>query len=367
MVKGYLILETGETFEGDWITEPCESCGEMVFNTSMTGYQEILTDPSYAGQIITFCYPLIGNYGMNESDQESTRLHARGVIVGETCESPSHYLASSRLETEMRKANIPGLKNVDTRALVQVIRRHGTVYGRITAQKSDVVDQSAFDWETEKKKVDTIEFVSSVSSSEWSVYPNSGPHVVLVDYGFKQSILTSLLDKGCKVTVAPYHITFDQLRSLQPDGVVFSNGPGNPEALDPWFSEVKKISAVYPTLGICLGHQVLALAYGAKTEKLTYGHRGGNHPVKDMQSGKVFVTSQNHGYVIREDSLNATDLTVTFKNVNDGTVEGLRHRHLPIYTVQFHPEAHPGPTDTAYIFEQYINVLQNGVLNYATT
>ncbi|ADU32428.1 carbamoyl phosphate synthase small subunit [Evansella cellulosilytica] len=360
MKPAYLVLETGEVFEGKLIGELNDMVGEVVFNTSMTGYQEILTDPSYAGQILTFCYPLIGNYGLNKFDDESLKTVVAGVITGDMCDDPSHYQATKKFSDELKEASIPGLTEVDTRALVKVIRKHHTVKGMITTEPStDMLKKNG-------KDVSTDFWVDHVSTKEPVVYENDGEHVVLIDYGYKKSILHALLKQNCAVTVVPYYYSYEQIAALEPDGVLLSNGPGNPMKLEPWFKEIKRITESFPTLGICLGHQLIALAHGAKTKKLAFGHRGGNHPVKELTTGKVSMTAQNHGYVVIEDSINYDDFQVLFKNVNDKTVEGLKHNHLPIQSVQFHPEAHPGPSDTEYIFNQFLQqVIASGGRTYA--
>jgi carbamoyl-phosphate synthase small subunit len=358
--RGYLILETGEIFEGTMIGNHKGSLGEVVFNTSMTGYQEMLTDPSYAGQILTFCYPLIGNYGINLVDNESKGPNVAGVVIGDVCDKPSHYLAVNSLSNQLEKAGIAGLTGIDTRSLVQCIRKHGTLKGMIS--KASTYEKAIFD------DYESPFWVNQVSTKEVIHYQNTGPHVVLIDYGYKKSILHALLHEGCSVTVVPYHFSYEQVSALKPDGVLFSNGPGDPMELSEYFLEIKKISQKYPTLGICLGHQLLALAYGAKTEKLAYGHRGGNHAVKELLTGKVQMTSQNHSYVVTEDSINTNEFIVTYRNVNDRTIEGLKHKKHLIESVQFHPEAHPGPSDTAHIFTQFIQQISPlGRVNYAAT
>jgi carbamoyl-phosphate synthase small subunit len=357
MKKGYLVLENGAVFEGDLIGA-IEASGEVVFNTSMTGYQEIVTDPSYAGQIIVFCYPQIGNYGINKLDSESDQLHLHGVITGEQCEAPSHYLATGSFSSSLLQNQIPSLTGVDTRALVKMLRDHGTMRGKIMAELSEDNDE----WLSEQS------FVPNVSVKEKTYYAGDGPHIILMDYGYKKSILTSLQSLGCAVTVVPFHTSYEQLVALQPDGVVLSNGPGDPEALSSCFETIRLISETYPVFGICLGHQLLALAHGASTRKLTFGHRGSNHPVKHLETGKVFITSQNHGYEVVEDSLEKTGFALTFVNLNDGTVEGLKHQHYNIQSVQFHPEAHAGPSDTAFLFDAFLKqITRTGDQHYAFT
>lgn len=366
MKKGFLVLETGDIFEGSMIGCGNDVTGEVVFNTSMTGYQEIISDPSYAGQIITFCYPLIGNYGINLLDNESDKLHLAGVVIGEVCEQPSHYLAQKSFVEQLAEAGVTGITGIDTRALVKIIRQYGTVQGVITDSLAKVQQDESWK-EVDKSQGTLSSWVEKVSTTEVKVYGNHGPHVVLIDYGFKKSILKALLHEGCKVTVVPYQSNYEQIKKLNPDGVFLSNGPGDPMALASYFAEIKKISTHFPSMGICLGHQLLALAHGAQTRKLKFGHRGGNHPVKEVSTGKVMITSQNHGYVVVDESIDSEVFTITHYNVNDGSIEGLKHKTLPVFTIQFHPEAHPGPCDTAHIFLEYIQQLQIGDMNYALT
>ncbi|WP_156288750.1 carbamoyl phosphate synthase small subunit [Oceanobacillus salinisoli] len=359
MTKGYLVLETGEVFEGDWLGAESDTEGEVVFNTSMTGYQEMMTDPSYAGQILTFCYPIIGSYGVNEVDDESAKLTVSAVIINDVCEEPSHYQSTSSVSEQLKKADIPGLANVDTRSLVAAIRKHKTVKGKITQIKEKHMELK--DWNNK----DTVKLVEDVSVKESEIHGDGAYHVVLVDFGYKKSIINALLKEDCKVTIVPYNTSFETIQSLKPDGILLSNGPGDPMELKHVFPTVKALTENFPTLGICLGHQLIALAYGGKTEKLPFGHRGGNHPVKDLQTGKVRMTSQNHGYVVVEESLDKNAFQVLFRNVNDKSVEGIKHIHLPVLSVQFHPEAHPGPSDTEYIFMEFIHqVITSGGKKY---
>ncbi|AST91613.1 MULTISPECIES: carbamoyl phosphate synthase small subunit [Sutcliffiella] len=355
MQKGYLLLETGHVFEGTLLGNSLESTGEVVFNTSMTGYQEIMSDPSYAGQIIVFCYPLVGNYGINEADFESNKLYIRGIVTGEICVNPQHFQMKETTVDTLNRNGINGLTGVDTRQIVKIIRKYGSVKGKITTNPSNV-----------SFNADTTFFIDQVSTKSIQKYSNDGPHVVLIDYGSKKSILRALLNENCKVTVVPYNTTLVEIQKLNPDGIVLSNGPGDPMALSEYLKDIKLITEMYPTLGICLGHQLIALAHGGKTTKLPFGHRGGNHPVKEVETGKVFITSQNHGYVVDEKSIiNNQNFHITYFNINDRTVEGIRHKQLPISSVQFHPEANPGPQDTEHIFKKFIKNIHQGELTYA--
>ncbi|GAB7387991.1 carbamoyl phosphate synthase small subunit [Bacillaceae bacterium] len=356
-MKGYLVLSTGDVFAGEWLGGKGAGEGEVVFNTGMTGYQEVMTDPSYAGQIVTFTYPLIGNYGVNEHDDESVRPALSGMLVGELCDTPSHYLAKHSLAEMAAKFDIPVLAGVDTRAVTKIVRERGEVYGKITTAPEEA---QGF------RGGRLLNPVPLVSCKEPVSYPGEGPHIVLIDFGVKKSIRDALLQLGCAVTVVPYDVSYDTVVSLQPDGILLSNGPGDPKDLSPLLGNLKKIVERYPTLGICLGHQLIALMYGGDTERLPYGHRGNNHPVKELLTGKVYITPQNHGYVVKEESLDKKEWIVSYRNVNDKSIEGLQHRHLPIATVQFHPEAHPGPSDTQHVFRQFIQQCQRtGEKSYA--
>lgn len=358
-MKGYLVLSTGEIFEGEWFGSATDCTGEVVFNTGMTGYQEVLSDPSYAGQIITFTYPLIGNYGINDRDYESLKPACKGLIVGDLCELPSHYEAGHSLAEIAAHYGIGVLSGIDTRAITHIVRTEGEVYGLMT---------------TDSAKLDSFKpqpvghVVPGVSVKEAQTYNEdaAGPHVALIDFGYKKSILTNLLNGGCKVTVMPYSVTYNEIAVLNPDGVFLSNGPGDPKDLTPQLGELKQIVENYPTMGICLGHQLISLMFGCDTERLPYGHRGSNHPVKNVITGKVYLTSQNHGYVVKPESLAVSPLELTFVNVNDKSVEGVRHKTLPISSVQFHPEAHAGPDDTNHLFADFIRQCQaTGEKSYA--
>ncbi len=364
-MKGYLILETGDWFEGEWIGADEEMVGEVVFQTGMTGYQEVITDPSYAGQIVNFTYPLIGNYGINTLDDQSFRPHVAGVIVAELCTQPSHSQYTQTFEQVLKKYHIPGLSGIDTRELTKIIRKHGTIYGRISHTLNKEKEKLGIEAKQMNPFIPAL--VERVSTKTPIYYPGNGPHVVVIDYGTKFSIIQSLRSLGCAVTVVPYQYPMEEIRNMHPDGILLSNGPGDPKDLKSLLPDIKKLVLTFPTLGICLGHQILGLALGADTAKLPFGHRGVNHSVINLETNQVWITSQNHGYMVREDSLHHTDLKVTHRNINDHSVEGMQHRYLPIQSVQFHPEAHPGPVEAFTIFEDFVNQcnINKGAKRYA--
>ncbi|MGG6432486.1 carbamoyl phosphate synthase small subunit [Anoxybacillus sp. D401a] len=346
-MEAYLHLQNGKTFAGKLETAWMgDIAGEVVFFTGMTGYQEVLTDPSYKNQIIVFTYPLIGNYGINEVDFESKQPHVKAVIVYEAEEAGYHYEAAYSLKQYLEKWNVPLLTHVDTRAVVKQIREHGAMPAVISTSRRAVVH------------VEEQAPVPLVSTSDIQTYGNGHMHVVLFDFGYKKSIVHSLMAYGCRVTVVPYNTTLQTVEQLEPDGVLLSNGPGDPKQLHRYLPNILTVIERYPTLAICLGHQLVSLAYGGDTEKLPFGHRGANQPVYDAKKKKVFMTSQNHGYVVKAESLAHTPLSIRFINVNDGSVEGVVHETKPILCVQYHPEAHPGPNDTQFIFAEFVDMMK---------
>ncbi|SET66639.1 carbamoyl-phosphate synthase small subunit [Salinibacillus kushneri] len=352
-LTGYLTLSTGDVFEGKWLYKNEYIEGEMVFNTAMTGYQEVMTDPSYAGQIVTMTYPLIGNYGCNNQDNESWNPSLSGFVIASPFSNPSHEKDRHSLWEMVQKHHIPTLYDMDTRALTRVIRKHGEVYGKFTTNPDDFPVLKKVDSDIVRKvavqKPFTIKSKSNTSTSK---------RIAVIDFGYKHSIVDTLQDLGCEIHIVRFDITWEQMKKINPEAVVLSNGPGNPKDLAYLFDNLKPIIDYYPTLGICLGQQLIALASGAQTKRLPFGHRGSNHPVKDLTTNKVHITSQNHGYVVDEESLNQKEWRVTHQNVNDHSLEGMVHRYKPIMAVQFHPEAHPGPSDSFYIFEQFMALTQ---------
>ncbi|WP_053219730.1 carbamoyl phosphate synthase small subunit [Virgibacillus senegalensis] len=350
MFKRQLVLEDGTSFIGKGFGSDRQISGEVVFNTGMTGYQEILSDPSYCGQLVTMTYPLIGNYGINRDDFESITPSVHGLIVKEACDSPSNYRSEETLDRFLKAHDIPGLAGIDTRKLTRLIRNHGTMRGLFTSADHPVTDALQL---LEQQKVFS-NHVERVSTVKPYVVPGRGRRIVLVDFGMKHGILRELTKRNCHITVVPYHYSAEKIRRLKPEGVMLSNGPGDPKHVQLAIQMIKEIISDIPIFGICLGHQLIALACGANTEKLRFGHRGSNHPVKDLQTGKTVMTSQNHGYTVTKESLADTDLELTQIALNDGTVEGLTHIRFPTFSVQYHPESSPGPEDTYQLFDRFI-------------
>jgi carbamoyl-phosphate synthase small subunit len=354
-----LALEDGLAFRGRSWAADGESCGEMVFNTSMTGYQEILTDPSYAGQIVCMTYPLIGNYGVNSADEESARPWVEGFVVREASRMASNWRAQETLDAYLKRWNIVAIEGIDTRALVRHIRSRGAM--RACLSTVDLDEASLADKARQSPSMENRELASVVTTERNYEIPPEGEelfHVVCYDFGVKRNSLRELAKLGCRVTVVPSATISDDVLALDPDGIFLSNGPGDPASMLKEVEEIKRlVSAKIPTFGICFGHQLLGRAFGGKTFKLVFGHRGGNQPVKDLQQGGVEITSHNHGFAVLADSLPA-DVEVTHVNLNDRCVEGMRHKTLPIISVQYHPEAAPGPHDAAHHFQRFIELME---------
>ena len=353
-MKAFLILEDGHVFQGTSIGSTKEVISEIVFNTSMTGYLEVMTDPSYAGQAVCMTYPLIGNYGICYEDQESSRPWVDAFIVRELSRIPSNFRCEDTIQHFLEKNNIPGIAGIDTRALTKILREKGTMNGMITVNEDYDLDTII----PRLKAYTTGKVVEKVTCREKYVLQGDGPKVALMDFGAKQNIARSLNERGCQVTVYPAWTTAEEILADKPDGIMLSNGPGDPKECTSIIAEIKKLyDSDTPIFAICLGHQLMALATGADTHKMKYGHRGGNHPVKDLQTGRVYISSQNHGYVVDTDKLDANVAVPAFMNVNDKTNEGLSYVGKNIFTVQFHPEACPGPQDSSYLFDRFIDMM----------
>lgn len=356
-MKAFLILSDGTVFEGTSIGAVREVVSEIVFNTSMTGYLEILTDPSYAGQAVVMTYPLIGNYGICRMDQESMKPWPDGFIVHELSRVPSNFRSEDTIQNYLIENNIPGISGIDTRALTRILREKGTMNGMITTNENYNLE----DILVKLNKYSTGKVVERVTCNKKYVLPGDGYKVALMDFGAKRNIARSLNERGCEVTVYPALTTAEEILEGKPDGIMLSNGPGDPKECSSIIEEIKKLyDSDVPIFAICLGHQLMALATGADTKKMKYGHRGANHPVKDLETGKVYISSQNHGYMVDVDTVNEKIAVPAFVNVNDKTNEGLRYIGKNIFTVQFHPEACAGPKDSDYLFDRFMDMMKKG-------
>jgi len=361
--QAFLILEDGSIYYGDSFGYQGETFGEIVFNTSMTGYQEMLTDPSYAGQIVVPTYPLLGNYGINPSDVESREIQVSGFVVRQYCEEPSHTKETQTLNEYLVSQEIVGISEVDTRAITRRIRSKGVMMGAIAV---NISPEEALKQLKTKPAYDELNFVQKVTAREHYEWTEAGIgydpiinnlKILVSDYGLKYNILRILKGKGCEVEVFPSSVTADELLAQNPDGILLSPGPGDPELLEHLVTTTSQMLGQIPIMGICLGNQILAKSLGAKTYKLKFGHRGANHPVKDMISGKVHITAQNHGYSIDPDSL-SSEVDITHISMNDYTVEGIRHKSVPAMSIQYHSEASPGPKDNEYIFDDFLEMIR---------
>ncbi len=358
-MKSFLILEDGTVFTGTHIGVQKEVISEIVFNTSMAGYLEVLTDPSYAGQAVCMTYPLIGNYGICRDDMESKKPWPDGLIVRELSRIPGNFRSDMTIQQFLEDNGVPGIAGIDTRALTRILREKGTMNGMITTNEEYHLEEII----PKLKTYTTGKVVERVTCKEKYKFPLSGAglKVALLDFGAKDNIARSLAARGCDVTVYPANTTAAEILADAPDGIMLSNGPGDPKECTTIIEEIRKLyESDTPIFAICLGHQLMALATGADTFKMKYGHRGGNHPVKDLSTGRVYISSQNHGYVVDMDKLDPKVAVPAFVNVNDGTNEGLAYTGKNIFTVQFHPEACPGPQDSSYLFDRFINMMQEG-------
>lgn len=366
-----LALEDGTVFTGRHFGAAGTSAGEVVFNTSMTGYQEILTDPSYKGQIVTMTYPHVGNYGINTQDTESGKPHVAGFVIKSLAPVASNYRSTIDLHGYLKANNIVGISGIDTRALTRKLRVKGAMRGIISSEILD--DNTLVAMARDSAQMEGADWVQAVKPTEsyhWSddrgqwgekpVVRGDGLHVVAMDCGAKHNILRHLRDRGLKVTVVPPETSAAEMLAMKPDGLFISNGPGDPAVLDYAVNPIKDAIGKVPIFGICLGHQLLGRALGAKTYKLKFGHRGGNQPVKNLETGRVEITSQNHGFAVEQESLEEAGGVVTHINLNDGTVEGFRHKTLPLFCVQYHPEASPGPHDADYLFDAFVEMIKTG-------
>lgn len=356
-MKAILALEDGLVFEGESFGAEGERAGEVVFNTSIQGYQEILTDPSYKGQIVTMTYPLIGNYGINHEDIESLRPFVEGFVVRENSRLVSNFRAEESLSNYLNRYGIVGIEGIDTRALTLHLRNYGAKNGIIST--ADLNPKSLIEKAKSAPHMVGLDLAKDVTCKEPYEWASEGNKLVVVmDFGVKFNILRKLAQEGCKVKVVPAFTKAEDILGMKPDGVLLSNGPGDPDAVKYAIAEIKKLIGKLPIFGICLGHQLLGLAFGGKTYKLKFGHHGGNQPVMDLKTRKVDITSQNHGFAVDIDSIPDKDVALTHINLNDQTVEGMEHKNLPIFSVQYHPEHSPGPKDAAYLFKRFVEMME---------
>ena len=359
-MRGILALEDGRVFEGESFGAPGKKAGEVVFNTSMTGYQEILTDPSYKGQIVTMTYPLIGNYGVNDLDEESKGPQVEGFVVREYCVEPSNWRSEGCLGDYLKAHDVVALSDIDTRALTKHIREAGAMKSVIAAGDYDA--DTLVDEARSSPGLIGRDLVKEVTCEEAYTFEEGdeeSPHVVVFDYGAKVNIMRCLASLGCKVTVVPASTSAEDVLSLDPDGIMLSNGPGDPAAVSYAVDEIRDLIGERPMFGICLGHQLLGLALGGETYKLKFGHRGANHPVMEKESGEIDITCQNHGFCVDMGSLGRDDIELTHVNLNDETLEGLQHKELPLMCVQYHPEASAGPHDARDLFDRFYGMIQD--------